>query len=88
MTEEVGAVTGDLELATHLKESAVEVTVRYAGADEWYAVGGGPIELGKVGSLSTLVPRELHERVTRHLTTPGRILDGNEEPVSLRGFSF
>ncbi|HEV7647569.1 MAG TPA: hypothetical protein VGP26_05350 [Actinophytocola sp.] len=42
MTEEVGAVTGDLELRTTVDSSGVVTAkVRYAGADEWYRVRGG-----------------------------------------------
>ena len=50
MTQEVGAVTGDLEVAT----SAL---------------------------------RELHESVAGHLTTPGMVVDGNEQATSLLRFS-
>jgi hypothetical protein len=87
MTEEVGAVTGDLEVATRPRAEGIEVAVRYAGADEWYTIDGGPIKLDNVGGLSPSELRELHERVVRHLTTPGMIVDGNEEPTSLLGFS-
>ena len=77
MTEEVGAVTGDLEVATRsLAAEDIEVTVRYAGADEWYSVEGSPIKLGKVGGLPPSKLRELHERLVRHLTTPGKVVDG------------
>jgi hypothetical protein len=30
---------------------------------------------------------ELHEIVVRHLTTPGMVVDGNEQATSLLGFS-
>ncbi len=86
MTEEVGAVTGDLEVSTRPRAEGIEVTVRYAGADEWYAVEGSPIEADDAGGLSPSGLRELHERVVRHLTTPGTIVDRNEEPTSLIGF--
>ena len=86
MTEEAGAITGNLEVAARTGATGVEVLVRYAGADEWYTVEGSPTEPS-----NTLPPpellRELHERVVRHLTTPGRVVDGNEEAVSLRQFS-
>ena len=89
MTKEVGAVTGALEVATRLSQArnAVEVTVRYAGADEWYTVEGSPVKLGTAGALSPIELHELHERVVGHLTTPGIIVEGNEEATSLRGFS-
>jgi hypothetical protein len=87
MTEEVGAVTGELEVATRpLEAEDLEVTVRYAGADEWYSVEGSPIELGKAGGLPPPKLRELHERLVRHLTTPGKVVDGNEQAISLLSF--
>lgn len=86
MTKEVGAITGELEAATRLTDTGtLDVTVRYAGAEEWYAVEGGPIKLDNAGGPSEL--RELHERVVEHLTTPGPVVKGNEEPISLHGFS-
>lgn len=86
MTREVGAITGDLEIATLPKgEGVIEVAVRYAGADEWYTVEGSPIESGNAGGPSEL--RDLHEHIVEHLTTPGSVVEGNEEPVSLEGFS-
>ena len=79
MTEEVGAVTGDLEVATRpLAAEGVEVTVRYAGAEEWYTVEGSPIELDNASSLAPSKLGELHESVARHLTTPGAVMGGNE----------
>jgi hypothetical protein len=46
MTEEVGAVTGDLELRTTVDSAGVVTAkVRYAGADEWYRVRGGMCRL-------------------------------------------
>ena len=88
MTEEVGAVTGELEVATRpLAPEDITVTVRYVGADEWYTVEGSPIELGKASDLPPSKPRELHERVVKHLTTPGKVVDGNEQATSLLGLS-
>ncbi|RKT51623.1 hypothetical protein [Saccharothrix australiensis] len=40
MTDEVGVVTGDLELRTTLVDGVLRAQVRYEGADEWYAVTG------------------------------------------------
>jgi hypothetical protein len=46
MTEEVGAVTGDLELRTTVDSSGVVTAkIRYAGADEWYRVRGAACRL-------------------------------------------
>jgi hypothetical protein len=84
MTDEVGAVTGDLEISTKLDAGLLNVSVRYAGADEWYKVTGSPVQLD--ASLST--PDDLHEHVVEHLTKPGAVVEGNEEPTSLRDFSL
>ncbi|WP_433266485.1 hypothetical protein ACQPZF_40980 [Actinosynnema sp. CS-041913] len=40
MTDEVGVVTGDLELRTTLVDGVLRAEVRYEGADEWYGVTG------------------------------------------------
>jgi hypothetical protein len=82
MTDEAGAVTGDLEIATRLDAENLYVSVRYSGAEEWYTVTGSPVSLGERFSLT-----DLHERVVSYLTTPGPVVDGNEEPVSLEEFS-
>ncbi len=83
MTEEVGAVTGELEVATRAGAEGIDVAVRYAGADEWYTVEGSPIGLGRTGDSSPAKLREVHGRIVRRLTPPGKIVDGNEEPVCL-----
>ena len=83
VTDEVGAVTGDLEIATRLLDAELlDVRVRYAGAEEWYTVTGSPVSPDDRSS----PVEELHERVVEHLTTPGPVVGGNEEPTSLRGF--
>ena len=82
MTDEAGAVTGDLEIATRLDAEKLYVSVRYAGAEEWYTVTGSPVSLGERFSLT-----DLHELVVSHLTSPRPVVDGNEEPVSLEEFS-
>ncbi|SDP84216.1 MULTISPECIES: hypothetical protein [Lentzea] len=41
MTDEVGVVTGDLELCTDLSDDGkLRALVRYEGAEEWYAITG------------------------------------------------
>lgn len=46
MTEEVGVITGQLELRTRCAPSGqISVEVRYAGADEWYRVTGADVVL-------------------------------------------
>lgn len=46
MTEEVGVVTGDLELRTVLgADGVVTAKIRYVGAQEWYRVRGGACKL-------------------------------------------
>ena len=84
MTDEVGSVTGDLEIATRLDAGALDVFVRYAGSDEWYTVTGSPVHLD---AADRSTPADLHERVVEHLTKPGAIVDGNEEPTSLQRFA-
>lgn len=81
MCREVGAITGDLEVSTRLSGSGLEASVRYAGANEWYAVDGSPVSFGGTKSRK---PEDLHELVVKRLTTPGIVSDGNEEPASLR----
>ena len=81
MTEDAGAVTGDLELLTRPGEAGdggLEVLVRYAGAEEWYTVTGSPVAEGGEDH------RASHEAVLARLTTPGSVEDGNEQPVNLR----
>ncbi len=86
MTKEVGAITGDLEIATRPTGTGIiEVTVRYAEASEWYAVEGSPIEPSGSGDPSKL--DDLHEQIVEHLMTPGPIVEGNEESVYLSRFS-
>jgi hypothetical protein len=80
MTDEAGAITGDLEVETRVEDDAFSTRVRYAGAEEWYAVSGSPVPM----SNAETDPARLHERVVQRLTTPGPIVDGNEEAVSLR----
>jgi hypothetical protein len=86
MTKEVGAVTGELEVLTRHRVECIEVAVRYAGAEEWYTVEGSPIDLDNASSLPPSELRELHEHVVRHLTTPGKVVEGNEQATSLLGY--
>lgn len=45
-TDDVGVITGALELRTSCSDhGAVTITARYQGADEWYAVRGGACTL-------------------------------------------
>nr|WP_019070619.1 hypothetical protein [Streptomyces hokutonensis] len=44
MTDDVGAITGDLTVRTVRRtDHLVAVTVQYTGADEWYALTGSPV---------------------------------------------
>ena len=46
MTDDVGVITGDLELRTTLADDgAVTVEVRYEGADEWYRLSAADCQL-------------------------------------------
>jgi hypothetical protein len=79
MTEEAGAITGELELLCRPGPGGLHVAVRYAGADDWYTVSGSPVRAAGEG--------ETPERVLRHLRTPGPVVDGNERAVTLAEFS-
>ncbi len=48
MTEDVGVVTGDLELRTvSTGDGMIRAEVRYAGAEEWYRLRGGSCALSE-----------------------------------------
>lgn len=79
LTEEAGAVTGELELLCRPGPGGLDVLVRYAGADEWYTVSGSPVRVQGE-------PDDAPGRVVRHLVTPGPVVDGNERAVTLEGF--
>ena len=87
-TVEVGAMTGKLEVVVHSNKETFEKLVRYAGAEKWYTVEGSPVVLENAAGLSSSELCGLHERVVKHLTMAGAIVDGNEEPTSLREFSL
>lgn len=80
MTEEAGAITGELELSCRPEAGRLRIQIRYAGADEWYTVSGGPISTRD--DLD-----EASEEVVRHLSTPGPVVEGNEQAVTLEGFA-
>ena len=80
MTEEAGAVTGELELLCRPEACGLRVEVRYAGADEWYTVSGSPV--GVQGD-----ENETRDQLLERLTKPGPVVDGNEKPVTLDGLS-
>lgn len=82
MTREAGAITGDLELATTMEDDRLLARVRYAGANEWYEVEGSPAPAGPIAD-----PDKAHRLLIEHLGRPGPITQGNEEPVSLEGFT-
>jgi hypothetical protein len=49
MTDEVGAVTGELTLRTEVGEGTVTQRVQYKDADEWYVPTGITPTLGEGG---------------------------------------
>ncbi len=84
MTDEAGAITGELELLTRPTPdgSGIEALVRYAGAQDLYTVSGSPVRA--VSELPDQVEhRAAHERILQTLTTPGRVESANEMPVDL-----
>ena len=80
MTNEAGAVTGELDLLCHPAAGGLHVEVRYAGADEWYTVSGSPVRVQDD-------PEDTVGRIARHLRTPGPVVDGNEMAATLEGFA-
>ena len=80
MTEEAGAITGELDLLCRPGADGLHVAVRYAGADEWYTVSGSPVHIQ--GN-----PNDALGRVVRYLSAPGSVVDGNEKTVTLKGFA-
>lgn len=86
ITDEVGAITGELELLTRptTDGSAVEAMVRYAGAQDLYTVSGSPVRTAApLERHDQAEHRALHERILEALTTPGAVSGGNEMPVDL-----
>jgi hypothetical protein len=84
MTEEAGAITGELELLTRVTPDGggIEAMVRYAGAQDLYTVSGSPVHAASERP-DQVEHRAAHERILETLTTPGRIQGGNEMPVDL-----
>jgi hypothetical protein len=84
MTEEVGAVTGDLELLTRPTPdgAAIKALVRYAGARDLYTVSGSPVRAVS-DEPSEQDHRAVHDRILERLTTPGPTEYGNELPADL-----
>ena len=83
MTEEAGAITGDLEFLTRPSEAGdggLEVLVRYAGAEKWYTVSGSSLAKSEGGEDH----RTSHEAALARLTTPSPVEVGNELPVDLQ----
>lgn len=81
MTEEAGAVTGDLELLTRPTPdgSGIEVMVRYAGARDLYTVTGSPMRAVSKADEA----RTAHDHILERLTTPTAVEGGNDVPADL-----
>lgn len=80
MTNEVGAITGELEVETTLAGRRLDVKVAYVGACEWYRVRGAPLSVTTSDDL-----QHLHRLVIERLTTPRSVRGGNEPPVDVAG---
>jgi hypothetical protein len=86
MTDEAGAITGELELLTRVTPDGdgIEAMVRYAGAQDLHTVSGSPVRAATLSERPDEVEhRAAHERILEALTTPGRVESGNEMPVDL-----
>ena len=84
MTDEAGAITGELELLTRVTPDAggIEAMVHYAGAQDLYTVSGSPVRAASERP-DQVEHRAVHERILETLTTPGRVESGNEVPMDL-----
>ncbi len=84
MTDEAGAITGELELLTRVAPDGIgiEAMVRYAGGQDLYTVSGSPVHAVSEHP-DQVEHRAAHERILETLTTPGRVESGNEMPVGL-----
>ena len=83
MTDEVGAVTGELELQTsRTPDGGIEAMVRYAGGQDLYTVSGSPVRAASEHP-DQVEHRAAHECILEALRTPGRVEGGNEMPVDL-----
>jgi hypothetical protein len=83
MTDEVGAITGELELQTRVApDGGIEAMVSYSGAKDLYTVSGSPLRALSAHP-DQVEHRATHERTLETLTTPGRVEGGNEMPVDL-----
>lgn len=66
-TEDVGVITGDVELCTTCSDDGTpQIRIRYAGADEWYTVRTGRI--GRLGDPADA--KILHDTVVAVLSRP------------------
>lgn len=61
MTDEVGAITGDLTLRTEVDEGNVVLRVQYKDADEWYVVTGSRAPLPAGQDIDTVHAKALAE---------------------------
>lgn len=77
-TDEVGAVTGDLQLRTAPANApnAVQVQVAYAGSSDWYGVVGSPVPADEA---------DLKALVERLSADPGPDEFGNAQVTDLSG---
>ena len=84
MTDEVGAITGALELLTRPTSNgkSIEALVRYVGAQDLYTVAGSPLR-GVSEHPDEVEHQRAHELILKSLTTPGHSEHGNERPVHL-----
>jgi hypothetical protein len=69
MTDEVGAITGELQTSA-TPDGSIEALARYAGAQDLYTVSGSPVRT--VSERPDQVQhRVAHERILESPTTPG-----------------
>jgi hypothetical protein len=83
MTDEVGAITSELELLTRVSPGGgIEAMVRYSGARDLCTASGNPLRALSAHP-DQVEHRAAHERILETLTTSGRVESGNEKPIDL-----
>ncbi|MEU8519842.1 hypothetical protein [Streptomyces sp. NBC_01216] len=58
LTDEVGALTGDLTVHTTWADDEARVAVQYSGASDWFTMSGSPVPCA-----SEAESRDIHEAV-------------------------
>lgn len=81
-TDDVGVISGDVDVTTIVKDGSAVVTVAYSGADEHYTVTGSPLR-------TALDALGAHAQVVDALrVNPGRDAVGNARSVNVSSLAL